>query len=403
MKRITESLTKQIEWIQKRFKDSNLNIPSFNVDISKIKEKLNTELFTMPVKVAKNRLKNGNEKILSIGIDIGNNSMKIATIAPKGEEHHSQLEMISLQDDDEIKPGNGLNTDRIIEIVNKRMVQLPLNVVSVRVCLSATINNIFVIDIPGDEELKLNENIPWELTPFLPGLVEDYEYSYKVLDIDPAGEKTTVIVAVYQKNTVRQLLQAFKKADTVINVLDTDSLPMLDLFKKDTSDEDSSYGLLQLGAAHCNYLVVTPDSHPQYLYIPFGGNTLNEIIARINGLTTIEAEELRRSSDSDTAMQQINANVMLKKEIDLVLQKLADTIIRYNIYNQRKTGNKIEKLYVTGGLVNDSIITDFINRSTEILKIPCETWDPVQKYFKKDMMQANFSFHFSSALGLALR
>jgi hypothetical protein len=94
---------------------------------------------------------------------------------------------------------------------------------------------------------------------------------------------------------------------------------------------------------------------------------------------------------------------MENPKIENQLKDLALTIRKLNFRHFYNTGQKVIKLYVTGGLLNDSFIRSFIMLSEDIMEIPAEIWDPIPEHFPDTKVTPANSYQFSTAIGLARR
>ena len=325
---------------------------------------------------------------LRIGIDIGSNAIKMVSHHPKKDAGLSRLALLDLIQEAKVHRPNDVDDTHILNGLHQLLNELPYKKASIRVCLSATMNNLFVVTIPHVGEQELKQALFWELGPLLPDPAKNYEFDYQVLSSDPKKKKRTVLIGVFKKDRLERILKVFNGLGKGIDILETDILSALDLFLEEFQKIEETIGFLQLGAAHSNYVVLSPESDPKFLFIPFGGNTLNNTIAGDMEVSFLEAENHRR-----------------KKEVDVhsALQNFADTIIRFNIHYFQKTGSTLNKIFVTGGLLNDSFVAHTLQSSPDFFQVPCEFWDPLKTHFPEEKIESQHQYHFASALGLVLR
>jgi type IV pilus assembly protein PilM len=334
---------------------------------------------------------------LRIGIDIGSNSIKLVSYSPKGKPVLSRLSLIDLIKEEIVQRPEDITESHIMAGIKELLEGLPYKKASIRVCLSESINNLFVVDIHGVGEQELKQALFWELGPLLPKPVNNYEYDYQILQNDHKKKKITVLVGVYNKENLKRILKIFKNLGKSVDILETDTLSALDLFVSLSGNLKYSVALLQVGATHSNYTILTPDSHPNFLFIPFGGNRLNEIIAKNRGISFLSAEIFRRRNETT------DDSISQDPDILDALQQFISTIVRFNIYHRIRTGKTPRKIYITGGLLADRFIYKAFRQSSDLFQAPCEFWDPVENYFPKEKIQPHHQYHFASALGLALR
>jgi Tfp pilus assembly PilM family ATPase len=313
----------------------------------------------------------------------------------------SRLGLIDLIKEEIVQRPEDITESHIMAGLKELLEGLPYKKASIRVCLSESINNLFIVHIHRVGEQELKQALFWELGPLLPKPVNNYEYDYQVLQIDHKKKKMTVLVGVYNKENLKRILKIFKNLGKSVDILETDTLSALDLFVSLSGNLKSSVALLQLGATHSNYTILTPDSYPNFLFIPFGGNRLNEIIVKNHGISLLSAENLRRRNGHING--KIEDSISQDHDILDTMQQFISTIVRFNIYHRIRTGKAPSKIYITGGLLADQFISKTFQQSNDLFRVPCEFWDPVNNYFPKEKIQPHYRYHFASALGLALR
>ena len=281
--------------------------------------------------------------------------------------------------------------------------ELPYKRADINVGISAKFQNLFFLQLPQIATHELKQALFWELTPLLSDPVDNYEYDFALLP-QTQKKKLNVLLAVIKKGRIEWLQKVFKSLSTSIRVLETSTLPTVELFHKMNPKMDDAVGILQLGGSNSHYSILDHGQYPEFLYLPFGGNNLNTIIAKSAEIPFIEVEYLRRGvlevSSND---QPLTALYMQNKNVGKKLKELSLTIRKLNFRHFYNTGSKVSKLYVTGGLLNDSFIKSFFTLSEEIMEIPAEVWDPLETFFPEVEITTGNQFQFSSAIGLALR
>ena len=343
-------------------------------------------------------------KKIKIGIDIGTNAIKVAAFyTKKSSKKHAKLLKYDFLEEDVITDIRELNETHIMTGIKTLLAEVPYKRADVNVGLSAKYQNLFFLQLPQIAAHELKQALFWELTPLLPDPVDNYEYDFAMLP-QSQKKKVNVLLAVIKKNRIEWLQKVFKSLSTNMRLLETSTLPAADLFRRMNPKLSDSVGILQLGGSNSHYTILDPAQHPEFLYLPFGGNHLNNIIAKAASIPFIEVEYLRRgvlelSSNDET----ITSLYMDNKIIGAKLKELSLTVRKLNFRHFYNTGQKVSKLYVTGGLLNDSFIRSFFTMAEEIMEIPAEFWDPIPNYYPDVEINSGNAFQFSTAIGLALR
>ncbi len=343
-------------------------------------------------------------KKIKIGVDIGTNSIKLACrYIKKSSKKHSTLLKYDFLEEDVVTDVREINETHIMNGVKTLLSEVPYKRADINVGLSAKYQNLFFLQLPQIASHELKQALFWELTPLLSEPVDNYEYDFSLLP-QSKKKKVNVLLAVIKKNRIEWLQKVFKSLSTNMSLLETSTLPTVDLFQRSNPKMTDSVGILQLGGSNSHYTIMDPSQHPEFLYLPFGGNYLNTIIAKAADIPFIEVEYLRRGvlevSSNDEPLTSLYMN---NKGIGKKLKELSLTIRKLNFRHFYNTGQKVSKLYVTGGLLNDSFIRSFFTLSEDIMEIPAEIWDPINDYFPTVEITEGNKYQYSTAIGLSLR
>jgi len=347
-----------------------------------------------------------NSSNLSIGLDIGTSAIKMVAIDTKENKlvAHGKTSLLR-----EGKTEKRVKYNDVYDKYFKKALREVLELVSyqkasIGISLSTDFNNLFVIEIPNVASKELKQTIFWELGALLPDTANKYEFDFQILRKNDNTKKLIVLVGALLKENLNSFLPILKDLVSDMPALDTDTLASLDLFQSQHEESEETIGLLQMGASHCSYVIISPDQDPSFMIIPFGGNRLNEILVRYQGIQYSSAEEYRR--DSGLYRHLIEQNQVTRdeeKEVWDAVVKFINTIARYNIGYNTKTGKSIDRIYVTGGLANDRLISNVITDTTFFLNKPVEFWDPLEKFMVGTEIAEDDKYQYATALGMAMR
>ncbi len=343
-------------------------------------------------------------KKIRIGIDIGTNSIKLASYYPKKKNrHHSVLLKYDFLEEDVVKDIREVNETHVMNGIKNLFSDIPYRRADINVGLSAQFQNLFFLQLPQIASHELKQALFWELNPLLADPVDQYDFDYALLP-QTEKKKVNVLLAVIKKNRIEWLQKVFKSLSSNLNLLETSTLPTIDLFQRLNPKVSETVGVLQLGGSNSHYTILDPAQHPEFLYLPFGGNILNRTIAKAADIPFIEVEYLRRGVlEVSSGGTPLTSLYMENPKIEAQLKELALTIRKLNFRHFYNTGQKTEKIYVTGGLLNDTFIQSFFSLAEEIMEIPAELWDPILDYYPDTEVTPGNAYQFSTAIGLALR
>jgi len=338
-----------------------------------------------------------------VGIDIGSNSIKLVSYNLKKNSDLSRLAKVNLVSEDRVQHPDEVDETHLANALTELLQDVPNNKSSIRVCLTAARNNVFIIQLPKVSENEIKQALFWELGPLLPNPVKEYEYDYKVLKHKNSKDEMYVLVGVYRRDRMDRIMKIIRGLGKDIDILETDTLPAIDLYLTTTGGLVEPIGFLQLGAAHSQYTVLIPGHHPGFLFIPFGGNTLNDLIMKQKEVPFLTAESLRHKGNEKVSKKRSwQYPVTMKSALEDALEGLANKVIRYNVFHQQKTEQIVKKIIVTGGLLNDKFVAQTLLQDSKFFGVPCEFWDPTEDFFPKQLLKQHPPFHFSTALSLAL-
>ncbi len=343
---------------------------------------------------------------LRVGLDIGSSSIKMVAVDVGSNK------LVACRKSNLLRDGKVDKTMKFHELYDQYfrkafrevLKDIPYQKASLRVCLSADFNNLFVVKIPEVSNKELKQTIFWELGALLPDTANKYEFDFQILRKDEKKKRLVILVGALLKDNMKAFLPVLKEYVSHVPIMDTDTLANLDLFMSQNDDSEETFGLLQLGASHCSYAIVSPDEDPSFLSIPFGGNRLNEILVRYQGIQYSGAEEYRRNSglyQHLTEQKEVTRDE--EKEVWDEVVKFINTIARYNISYHGNTGKNIDSIYVTGGLLNDKLIASVIKDTSFFMNKPCEFWEPLEKLSNGTDIAPDDKYHYGTALGSALR
>jgi len=343
-------------------------------------------------------------KKIRIGIDIGTNSIKLASYYTKKKNRNlTQLLRYDFLEKDNLTDIREVNETHIMTGLRQLLAEVPYRRADVNVGLSSEYQNTFFLQLPQIGSHELKQALFWELAPLLSDPVDNYDFDFALLP-QTAKKNVNVLLAVIKKNRIEWLVKVFKSLSANMKLMETSTLPTIDLFQRSHPKLSEAVGILQLGGSNSHYTIMDPAQYPEFLYLPFGGNSLNRIIAKAADIGFTEVEHLRRGTlEKSSANVPLTTLYMENQKIEKQLKELSLTIRKLNFRHFYNTSQKVERLYLTGGLMNDSFIRSFFTMSEKIMEIPAELWDPITEFYPDIEITPELAYQFSTAIGLSLR
>lgn len=254
------------------------------------------------------------------------------------------------------------------------------------------IDSVVANDIRSAIELSLEDNIPLKAIETV--------FDFSVLKV--VGNTIIVQVVAVAEATTTMLFSCFTNAGItpVSFELDAQAIARAVLPKNNTG----SQMIVDIGA-HRTSITVTAESKVVYTAtIEFGGNMLTEILSTKLAITTIEAEELKRSIGLSHTPQHADFFEVLSVSI----APLTEEINRRFIYWQERKdqmGNfsSIKTVYLCGGHSNLHGLTDYLSATLHLPVVQVNPWVKCftfEKYIPA--MSFDMSMSYVAAIGLSI-
>ncbi|NQU28118.1 MAG: pilus assembly protein PilM [Candidatus Marinimicrobia bacterium] len=340
---------------------------------------------------------------LRVGIDIGNNSIKLIALNKKNNSVY-RAESANLIGDKLAHEPQDITSTLIKSVIGDMLQDIPCKKATFNISVSVPYNNLFVIQIPLVNDSEIRQAIYWDLSALLPDPVDQYEFDFQVLNRDRKAKQITLIVGAVPKKNIDTVLKSLVKLANKIPVIEIDMLAALDLFLATEYDNASTIGFLQLGAEQSTYTIISKNQNPAFLSLPFGGNMLDTIISSQLGISFIAANEYRQSGELYRKIhQKSSSEAALEREIPKAIVAFIKSLIQFNARFSHNTGETVSKIYATGGLLNDRFIGDVLQIDQYFIDLPCQFWEPLSAYLKNGELESINKFAYASALGVALR
>ncbi|MBU1061255.1 MAG: pilus assembly protein PilM [Candidatus Omnitrophica bacterium] len=320
----------------------------------------------------------------SVGVDIGNHSIKLIELEDK--KGHLTLTKCALS---RIVRGD-------IESALRNLMSLTkLSLRHVNVSLSGSAVIVRYIEMPPMKEEELKSAIKFEAEKYIPFTINDSIVDCAILDKTLAGTQRVLLVAV-KKNEVDNLVKLFKNVGMDINIVDIDSLALLNSFQRLNLDADkkNTYAIIDMGARFLNMNIIS-DGKVYFTRDILGGGA--DIVRRISDVMGVSLEEAE-------ALQQNPAEK--KAEISSVAMPVMERIIsqiRMSFdYFESQIGKSVERLYISGGVSYLFNMVDFLKDNLGIETI---LWNPLDGISVLESIEEveRFPALFTVAVGLALR
>lgn len=294
---------------------------------------------------------------IKIGLDWGYSSLKLIILELQNDTYIlKDAKIIPL-------PSSDLKLSEIIKDLN-----LPCGV---NLGISGPNVVIRYVALPKMNEKEFKDSLRYEAATHLPFPVEELNLDGLILK-DLPDNKMLVMLAAAKKDFINQRLKLLQEAGIRVNILDIDSLALINAFNYVRSQES----------------------------ISLAAEVLVNIGAMVTSLNILENGIPHFSRDIGVA----GDNFAAKTPKESAVADLAAEIRKSFDYYEAQSTATIEKIFLSGG---GSMVAGLENSLKEFLDIETETWDPLAKFeFAPNLDREDLKTKFASfavAVGLALR
>ncbi|MBN2602452.1 MAG: pilus assembly protein PilM [Candidatus Marinimicrobia bacterium] len=352
------------------------------------------------------------KEAISVGLDIGHNSIKMVGLRKK---HNVKIEFLRHYDlflTDRVRNHKNLDTTVITQVLREMIHDIPFTIRKVHTTLSDIDTEIRSIEIPlvsGDE---IKSALRWNLMSTISSEIDKMEYDYQVINRDKVKNSMTVTVGLVSRNTLDNQMDLISRTRLEALSIDIDSLAIYNCFiALNPFKENQTVILLNIGAEKTTIIIVHPDHDPYISSRPIGGNYITRQIESTLRTSFREAEEQKilfnsqnisdlelnnKISFSDTEWQNI-----LNSFSDSLSNLISSANIHYQVLYGKESAAKI---FLTGGSAFLHRLDLLIAQQT---KIPVFRWNPLESnqfiFDSSDHATLLSGPLFTTAIGLALR
>ena len=347
---------------------------------------------------------------LSIGLDIGNNSIKIAGIRKLKRPKIEFLRHIDFVLSGKVKRLEDLTDTVIVQTLRDIIKEIPFPVRRVHSTLSTAESEVRTVDMPLISNDEIKPALHWNLSSVIVTPIEDVEYDYFVLSQDKNTNTMKVMVGIASRKNLAKQLDILQRTKLKPLSIDIDSLAVYNAFiSLHPFKDNQTVILINIGAEKSTIILRQPDHDPLIISHPIGGNTITHQIEAHLHISYKDAEE-----------QKINRSILnTSNSMDLLPLSegkwqeyffqfaggLNEIISQANIYYQVLNGvDSAEKILLTGGGSCLSGLDLFLAQKS---RIPVMHWNPLESkqlnYQSKSSESGINGILFSTAIGLALR
>lgn len=335
------------------------------------------------------KIKNGLSKDkVSVGVDIGVSQIKVVKLKLAKD----QVELCGF----DIEPAR-FDLGEVLSHVLQSHSQGDL----INISVSGQQSVIRYVNFVRMNSAELKQALKFEAQKHIPFSIADVNLDGYILKDNLPDNKMLVLIAAVKKELVNQRLKLIESLGYRTNIIDIDSIALLNAFNFNYPFEESqdhkAMALLNIGSSMSNLDILDNGIPRLSRDLHIAGNTFTQKIADIFSIDFANAESLKINSDKEK-QNKVNAG------IESALANLAGEIRTSFDYYESQGSSNVSKVFLSGGSAKFEGLKEMLAR---LLSIEVEYWDPFKKIKISEDIDAeklkNVSSELSVAVGLALR
>ncbi|MDP2923391.1 MAG: pilus assembly protein PilM [Candidatus Omnitrophota bacterium] len=262
---------------------------------------------------------------------------------------------------------------------------------TVKISLKDAATIVRYFPFPKLEKKKIKQTLFYELNKHIPFPPEEVYFDFSILEeLNPS--EIFVLLAVAKKEFINNILQIFEKEKMKVSSITLDSICLINLFLKNQAETKINSCILDIGNSFSTLTILKKETPHLTRDIGFGIKDIFNIISHTKNMPLEEIENWFACVE--------NHNEVLELSQDSISGLCKEIKSSFDYFEVNK-GERVEKLYLTGGLTYikniDNVFKDYLDVETGFL-------DNAQNlkisFSKEDFNRVKNSF--SVALGLVL-
>jgi type IV pilus assembly protein PilM len=309
------------------------------------------------------RKKINDSKYTQVGVDIGNFSIKVATIKKQALSRKKTFSFGI----EHIPPD--ATFEQKAELIKKALKDADITTQRVNISVSGPNVMCRYIHLPVMHRYELAKALELEWDNYISLKMDEVIWDYMLLDTskDIAGHKQMrVLLVAAKKNFIDERLRLFKASGLEVQFIDVDSLALINAFNSiQTPDKKQPIMLLNIGEYFTNLVVLRKGKCWFSRDLPLGGHDITQALVDKFHLNWLEAESLKCNLDN----QKADALTILRTVLDNLMNELNLSLD----YLKRELEEQVEYIYISGGSAHLFQLEEFLSKN---LNIPVKKWNP---------------------------
>jgi type IV pilus assembly protein PilM len=335
-----------------------------------------------------------------LGLDIGSSTIKVAEIDVGRKVCTLQNFSLVPTPPSATSGGDVIDIELISTAVKQAIMEIGTKTKDI--CTGLWGSSVIVkrISIPKMDQSLIAEQIRWEAEQYIPYDVNEVNLDFKVLSI-PSEQPDTmeVLLVAAIQNSIINTAEIVNLTGFKCSILDVEGFALANCFETNYGvSRDKVIGLLNVGSAVTNFVIVEKGEVVFARDIPLGGLLYTNEIAKSLGVSMVEAEGMKLSFSTGHAAPE-EVGPIIENTHSAILDELSSNLEFFH----NTSSVQVQQIFTTGG---GSGAAGFNQALSQL--IPAETFNPFNsiavnpRNFSEQYIKQirNFS---AIAMGLGLR
>jgi type IV pilus assembly protein PilM len=240
-----------------------------------------------------------------IGLDISTTAIKMVELTETGKDAF-RVERYGIEplQKDAVVDGNIVSIETVAEAVRRCWKRLGTSTKYVAMSLPTAAVITKKIILPANlRETEMEVQVESEANQYIPFALEEVNLDFQVVGPVPSSpDEVEVLIAASRKEKVEDRVACAEAAELKPLVMDVESFAVQSAFdlvrsQLPTKGDDQIVALIDIGAVATKVMVMRGDQLVYTREQAFGGSQLTQDIMRSYGMSTEEAEALKRSGN----------------------------------------------------------------------------------------------------------
>ena len=303
-------------------------------------------------------------KNITVGLDIGTAAIKAVKLESLNQDYTLQAFSIKETPSDREE-----RSDLIKNTLSE------INMGNSDLCVSLSGQNVITryVTLTSMNPVDFKNALKFEAQKYIPFPVAQVYLDGCILKENVSANKMLALIAASKKDFVQQRIKLIQDIGYAVDVVDIDSLALINAFKFNYSDEEilqnKVVALLDIGASISNLSILEQGIPFLSRDILLGGKSFTKKIA-----SDLEID-LKAAEKAKTDIPKAKAE-KIKSALEVVLTQLTTELRKSFDYYESQSVSSVEAIYISGGGI---FLKDFPANLNNLLGIEVKKWDPLKK------------------------